>query len=68
MAKLLPGGGTVALIGGIAGDVTSGARLDGFKEGVDRQARRSSTTVAADWERQMALTKATDIMHAPTRT
>ena len=30
MARLLPQGGTVALVGGTAGDVTSAARLDGF--------------------------------------
>lgn len=63
MGRLLPDGGKVALIGGTAGDVTSGARLDGFTmakpANVDIVA-----TVAADWDRQMALTKATDIMTA----
>jgi ABC-type sugar transport system substrate-binding protein len=55
--------GEVALIGGIAGDVTSGARLDGFKQGVDGTLTVVQT-VAADWERQKALTAATDIMRA----
>jgi ABC-type sugar transport system substrate-binding protein len=63
MGKLLPGGGTVALIGGTSGDVTSAARLDGFTEAVPANLKIIAT-VAADWERQMALTKATDLMTA----
>jgi ribose transport system substrate-binding protein/D-allose transport system substrate-binding protein len=63
MAKLLPQGGTVAMIGGTPGDVTSAARLDGFKASVPANIRIIST-VAADWDRQLALTKATDIMTA----
>jgi ABC-type sugar transport system substrate-binding protein len=63
MAKLLPNGGDVALIGGLAGDTTSQARLTGFQQGV------SSTihvvqTVAADWDRQKALTAAGDILRS----
>jgi len=57
------GSGQVALIGGIAGDVTSQARLDGFTEAVDGTLDIVQT-VAADWERQKALTAATDIMRA----
>jgi ribose transport system substrate-binding protein/D-allose transport system substrate-binding protein len=63
MAKLLPQGGIVALIGGTAGDVTSAARLDGFTAGAPANIKVIST-VAADWDRQLALTKATDIMTA----
>jgi ABC-type sugar transport system substrate-binding protein len=63
MAKLLPQGGAVALIGGTAGDVTSAERLEGFTAGAPDNINIIST-VAADWERQMALTKATDIMTA----
>ena len=55
------GSGKVALIGGISGDVTSGARLDGFKQAVDGKLDIVQTT-AADWERQKALTAATTIM------
>lgn len=55
--------GEVALVGGIAGDVTSQARLDGFTEAVDGTLDIVQT-VAADWERQKALTAATDIMRA----
>ena len=63
MVKAVGGSGEVALIGGIAGDVTSGARLDGFTEGVDGKLTVVQT-VAADWERQKALTAATDLMRA----
>ncbi len=63
MGTLLPDGGNVALIGGISGDVTSGARLDGFTKGAPANIKVVQT-VAADWDRQTALTKATDIMTA----
>lgn len=63
MAKLLPNGGDVALVGGISGDVTSGARLDGFQKGIPANIKVVQT-VAADWDRQEALTKASDIMRA----
>lgn len=55
------GSGEVALIGGISGDVTSGARLDGFTRSVEGTLDIVQTT-AADWERQKALTAATTIM------
>ncbi len=55
--------GKVALIGGIAGDVTSQARLDGFTATVQGKLDIVQT-VAADWERQKALTAATDLMQA----
>jgi ribose transport system substrate-binding protein/D-allose transport system substrate-binding protein len=61
MGTLLPNGGDVALIGGISGDVTSGARLGGFTKGAPANIKVVQT-VAADWDRQTALTKATDIM------
>lgn len=63
MAELLPKGGKVAVIGGIAGDVTSAARVEGFKKGVSGKLEVVQT-VAADWDRQTALTKATDVMRA----
>jgi ABC-type sugar transport system substrate-binding protein len=63
MAKLLPQGGKVAVIGGIAGDVTSGARIDGFKKGVG-SGITVVQTVAANWERQEALTQATNLLRA----
>jgi len=63
MAELLGGSGKVAVIGGISGDVTSGARIDGFKQGLG-SGGTVVQTVAADWDRQQALTKATDILRA----
>ena len=49
------GGGKVALIGGISGDVTSNARLDGSSRAPGLQ---DVQTVAADWDRQTALNPA----------
>jgi ribose transport system substrate-binding protein len=63
MAQLVPQGGKVAVIGGIAGDVTSGARIQGFKEGIGA-GLTVVQTVAADWDRQTALTAATDVLRA----
>lgn len=63
MATLLPNGGKIALVGGIAGDVTSGDRLGGF-EGALPANITVAQTVAADWDRQTALTRATDILRA----
>nr|BBH92240.1 LacI family transcriptional regulator [Thermogemmatispora argillosa] len=63
MAKLLPTGGKVALIGGIAGDVTSQQRLQGFSQGIPATIQIVQT-VAADWDRQKALTAAGDILRA----
>jgi ABC-type sugar transport system substrate-binding protein len=62
MVKALGGSGKVALIGGISGDVTSNARLDGFKQGAGDL--EIVQTVAADWDRQTAQTRATDILSA----
>ncbi|WP_376796344.1 substrate-binding domain-containing protein [Thermogemmatispora sp.] len=63
MARLLPAGGKVALIGGIAGDVTSQQRLQGFSQGLPANIQIVQT-VAADWDRQKALTAAGDILRA----
>ena len=63
MGTLLPQGGKLALIGGTAGDVTSAARLEGFTKGKPANITIIAT-VAADWERQQALTKANDLMTA----
>lgn len=63
MAKLLPNGGNVALIGGIAGDVTSQARLTGFQQGLPANIHVVQT-VAANWDRQTALTDAGNILRA----
>ncbi len=63
VATLLPQGGRVAVVGGIAGDVTSGARVDGFTQGLPPSITVAQT-VAANWERQEALTQATNILRA----
>ena len=63
MGKLLPSGGKVAVVGGIAGDVTSGDRVQGFTGGVGPNVQVVQT-VAANWDRQEALTQATNILAA----
>jgi ABC-type sugar transport system substrate-binding protein len=63
MGTLLPSGGKVAVVGGIAGDVTSGDRVQGFTGGVGPNIQVVQT-VAANWDRQEALTQATNILAA----
>ncbi|HWN32966.1 MAG TPA: substrate-binding domain-containing protein [Pseudonocardia sp.] len=63
MGTLLPSGGKVAVVGGIAGDVTSGDRVQGFTGGVGANIQVVQT-VAANWDRQEALTQATNILAA----
>jgi ABC-type sugar transport system substrate-binding protein len=64
MVKQLPSGGSVAVIGGTSGDVTSGARITGFKDGVAGSSVSVTQTVAANWDRQTALTQATTLLQA----
>ena len=64
MVKQLPSGGAVAAIGGTAGDVTSGARITGFQQGIAGSSVTFLQTVAANWDRQQALTQATTILQA----
>lgn len=59
----VPAGAKVAIIGGIAGDVTSGARVDGFKAAAGSKVDVIQEA-AADWKREVALTTATDIIAA----
>jgi len=63
MTQLLPSGGAVAAIGGISGDVTSGARIEGFSKGLGSNVKLTQT-VAANWDRQEALTQATNVLRA----
>ncbi|MDQ0736283.1 ABC-type sugar transport system substrate-binding protein [Arthrobacter agilis] len=63
MASLVADGAKVAAIGGIAGDVTSGDRVTGFTEGFGTKGQVLET-VSADWDRQVALTKAGDLLRA----
>lgn len=62
MTDTLGGSGTVALVGGIEGDPTSQARLDGFTEAATDL--EVVTTVAGDWDRQTALTRAETILNS----
>jgi len=63
LAELAPDGGDVATVGGIAGDVTSAQRIDGFKEGL-ADGFTVVQEVAANWDRQEAQTKAETILQA----
>jgi ABC-type sugar transport system substrate-binding protein len=54
MAALLPGGGDVALIGGIASNVNSGIRLSGFERGIRGSRVRVVTRTNADYNRTKA--------------
>lgn len=63
MMKLVPAGSKVALIAGIVGDIGSNARIKGFKEATDGKLD-AVVLVSADWDREKALTAATDILRA----
>jgi ABC-type sugar transport system substrate-binding protein len=63
MTKLLPSGGEVAAIAGIAGDATSNARVKGFTSGIGANLKLVQT-VNANWDRQEALTQATNVLLA----
>ena len=63
MLKVLGGKGTVGIIGGVAGDVTSNDRVAGFTKAVQGKLDLLPV-VAADWDRQKALTAATTLMQA----
>ncbi|GAB3052247.1 substrate-binding domain-containing protein [Sediminivirga luteola] len=63
MVDVLDGEGTVAIIGGIAGDQTSNDRIAGFTEAAEGDLDLLPV-VAADWDRQEALTRATDLLNA----
>ncbi|GAA2025619.1 substrate-binding domain-containing protein [Pseudokineococcus marinus] len=62
MVELLGGSGTVGLVAGVAGDVTSAARIDGFSSAASDL--DLLPVVSADWNRQQALTAATDLITA----
>ncbi len=64
LAKIAPDGGKVAAVGGIAGDVTSGQRIEGFESGLAAGGFDLIQTVSANWDRQEALTQATTILQA----
>ncbi|GAA3596332.1 substrate-binding domain-containing protein [Kineosporia mesophila] len=55
--------GEVAVIGGTSGDVTSGKRVEGFTSGLSSSVKVVQE-VAADWNREKALTQATTVLRA----
>lgn len=61
LAKMLPSGSQVAIIGGLASDPTSQARIKGFTEGAAGKLHIIQT-VAGNWDRATALADATGIM------
>lgn len=63
VAENIAAGSKVAIIGGVAGNETSAARIDGFKAALG-SAGTVIQEVAADWNREKALTAATDIIAA----
>jgi ABC-type sugar transport system substrate-binding protein len=62
MASLAKGG-KIGVIGGISGDATSAARVDGFTSGAKGRFEPLKT-VAGDWDRAKALNAAEDLMRA----
>jgi ABC-type sugar transport system substrate-binding protein len=62
MADLVQGG-KVGVIGGVSGDATSNARVQGFTEGAKGRFE-ALKTVAGDWDRSKALSAAEDLMRS----
>jgi ABC-type sugar transport system substrate-binding protein len=67
MASLLPDGGEIALIGGIADNVNSGLRLSGFQRGIQASPLRVAVRVNADYDRTKAEIAAGRILRAHPR-
>jgi ribose transport system substrate-binding protein len=67
MAALLPGGGDVALVGGIADNVNSGVRLSGFEAGIRGSHVHVVVRVNADYDRTKAQIAAERILSAHPR-
>ena len=67
MAALLPDGGDVALVGGIADNVNSGVRLEGFERGIRGTRVRVVARVNADYNRTKAQIAAERILRAHPR-
>lgn len=64
MSKLLGGTGKVGIIGGLAGDPSSAARVKGFTAGATGLTIVDPETVAADWDAAKALAAATTMLTA----
>jgi ribose transport system substrate-binding protein len=63
MASLLRGGGTVALVGGVTGNVNSRLRMSGFESGIRGTHVRVVARVDADYVRTTAEVAAERILH-----
>jgi ABC-type sugar transport system substrate-binding protein len=57
-------GAEIVLIGGIAGDSTSNARIKGFKDTAGESGMKVVQEGNADWDREKALTLASDILRS----
>jgi ABC-type sugar transport system substrate-binding protein len=67
MAALLPHGGDVALVGGLADNVNSGVRLNGFERGIRGSRVKVVARVNADYNRTKAQIAAERILRAHPR-
>jgi ABC-type sugar transport system substrate-binding protein len=67
MASLVPGGGDVALVGGLADNVNSGVRLSGFEHGLRGSRVSVVARVNADYNRTKAEIAAERILRAHPR-
>jgi ABC-type sugar transport system substrate-binding protein len=67
MAAVLPRGGDVALVGGIADNINSGVRLRGFERGIRGSRVRVVARVNADYNRTKAQIAAERILRAHPR-
>jgi ABC-type sugar transport system substrate-binding protein len=65
MARFVPQGSRVAVIAGIPGDASSGARTEGFMQGAHGRFDVIQT-VAADFDRQRATLATTELLHSRT--
>jgi ABC-type sugar transport system substrate-binding protein len=67
MASILPSGGDIALVGGIADNVNSGVRLRGFERGIRGSRLRVVARVNADYDRTKAQIAAERILRTHPR-
>ncbi|HWI74632.1 MAG TPA: substrate-binding domain-containing protein [Baekduia sp.] len=67
MAALLPSGGEVALVGGLAGNVNNGRRLQGFAQGIRGSRLRVVARTNADYNRTKAEIAAEQMLRAHPR-
>jgi ABC-type sugar transport system substrate-binding protein len=66
MAQLVRRGARVGVIGGISGDVTSAARIDGFRAGADGQFDPLEP-ISADWDERKAQLAAATLLRSDPR-